>query len=1290
MKRFKLISAIACMLILTMVFSMFGTALSVPGDYDKSEKVTAKDAIYLLYNTVFGDKDYPLYYDGDLNGDGRIDSDDAVYMLYSSIFGTEDYPLPEMDQSGRIPIYFNDNGVVNSYELLPGDALPDGKDYINADFERFDFLGWYDASLTTKYETVPDHVVTVYAKYDGYTSYSFDFGGIYDPNNRNMVERIKNPFGDGYVLKTLVINNTAAEYNGTYRGFAPSTYDSNSNTGFKVQRGHRYEVSFDYRYDEDAPSTASCNLTPFAVSSEGVHMDLKASNRTQLSPNYSSTGGRALSNKGKWTECKFQVTVNSDFEYFYFRLLGSSRTDAYDFYVDNLVITDVTADNSIKLSTFGEIDSTDLKIGDTLPVLDDIHDTLTEKTFEFDGWYNKELTTKYTTVVDGVDTYYAKYKGYSAYTFESDGIFDPNGKYSATSKGNAPWWRELDPTGEDNICLRVDLSNNSANTNVCLQAVEGATDGYKLTPGNRYVLYYSYYLDTVEVSGFPSVSVRGSTAAGIGANGGKTDALTSDNLDSVGAWTEGAYVFTATEDTATSCYLIMLAQRVGTSYTKIYYDNISICEFGSDEDIKIPTPAFNISANDHGDVTEVATTYIGAELPAVRNYYGATFKGWYNEERTVPYLNVPGNNYDLYAVHDGDILNFENGGVYDPNDKFGTGGISPHSIVADPTNSKNTVVKATFNNNGNNTNFGLNASGYSDEGYKLTVGNTYEISFMYYLTGTSDVTVGIQFRGCKEENISIAGGKSDSCGNKTLSEMNTWTGVTVKFTYTGKNLEGEESPYLIMLAQHSSSKSGTCLYIDDIVIKESEPAKTYTKKSVKFSGWTMGYDRPHYIVIPTYNFSYLARMQCEELVTLIKNITTTSTDIKIVTEENWTEQENQFNIFVGDVKGHSRDNAKYKINTSGFTNDDYAYNLGVSSIYIDGGSTYALAMGISEVMKELEAAKDGTDIGGKRVTGKYSEKIDSYSTATYYRPTFLEDFDGDEIDTTRWNVVNGSGIAARDYVDENGNVISAKDVVDDKGNVTQEGHGWQSVRSAEHTYLEDGKLVIEAAYSKEEKTFYGGMLRSHGKVEYRYGYYEVSCVTPNGKGIWTANWLTPNSSGDGFYRSEIDINESFGNAKDSNFNMHSWPRSTASNLGMGKYSLDQIGGASAKNSTLNVGNGYADGFHTFGYYWDENTAKFIVDGRVQFQYNYNDTHYATDNLGNKLSASQIRTNDYDAFREKVSIIVSMTVANPSSGSNPILGADYWNTTNKYIVDYVHIYQIDGQEIYFYDDETEAE
>ncbi len=1272
MKHLKLISTVAFVLVFTMLFSMFGVAVTVPGDYDSSEKVTAKDAIYLLYNTVFGDEDYPLYYDGDLNKDGRIDSDDAVYMLYNSIFGTEEYPIPEIDETGRIPIYFNKNGQVNSYELLPGDTLPEGDDIVTADFVRYKFLGWFDSSLTTEYKAVPDHVVTMYAKYDGYTAYSFDFGGIYDPNNRNMIEAIKDPFGgNGKVLHTTVINNTSAEYNGTYRGLSPSAYDSNSNSGFKVEKGHRYQVSFDYRYNEDAPSSAACTVSAFAVSSQGVHMDLNSSNRKQLSPSFSSTGGSTLSNKGKWAECTFAVTVNADFEYFYFRFLGASRTDAYDFYIDNLVITDITVDNSVKLVKNGVVESTDLAVGKALPTLESVYDMLSDRSFEFDGWYDASLTTKYTTVVEGVTTYYAKFKNYSYYSFESAGIFDPNGRYSATSKGAAPWWRELDPTGDDNICLRVDLSNNANNTNVCLQQIEGATDGYKLTAGNKYIISYRYYVDTIETSGFPSFQMRGSTAAGIGTSGGKTDSLNGGDFETFGKWVDMAYVFTAPSTVETSPYLILMSQRTNTKYTKVYLDDVYICEFDATDDIKISTPAYDITTNDHGDVSTIHRTQVGANVPDPKNYYGATFKGWYDENGTVPYPTISESYLELYAKHDGDILNFENGGYYDPNGNFGKTAISPHSIVIDPTNSKNTVLKTTLNNNGNNTNFALNASGYSNEGYKLTVGNTYEISFMYYIENLTKGAVGLQFRGCKEANIGIAGGKSGAYGIKSLSEVNAWTGVTVKFTYNGEGLTDEASPYLIMMLQYTTASVN--VYIDDIVIKETEPAKTYVKKSVKMGGWTLGYQpRPHNIVIPTYNFSYIARMQCEELEKFIENTVTTGCDVKIVTEENWKEADNQFNIFVGDVKGHSRDNAKYKIDASNFTSDDFAYNFGTSSIYINGGSTYALAMGISEVIKELEAAKDGTDIGGKKVKGKYSEKIDSYSTATYYRPTFLEDFEGDEIDTTRWNIVNGSAIAARDFVDEKG--------------VLQKDQGWTSIRSPEHTYVEDGKLVIAGAYSKENKTFYGGMLRSHGKLEYRFGYYEVSCITPHGAGIWTANWLTPHGYTDGLYLSEVDVNESFGNAKASNFNMHSWPRAAASNLGMPKYSLDNISGCSAKNSTLNKGLGYADGFHTFGYMWDENSAKFIVDGRVQFEYRYDDKHTAKPSDGN-VSYPVVRTNDYDAFREKLSIIVSMTVANPASGSEPILGADYWNTTNKYIVDYVHIYQIDGQEIYFYGDET---
>jgi beta-glucanase (GH16 family) len=367
----------------------------------------------------------------------------------------------------------------------------------------------------------------------------------------------------------------------------------------------------------------------------------------------------------------------------------------------------------------------------------------------------------------------------------------------------------------------------------------------------------------------------------------------------------------------------------------------------------------------------------------------------------------------------------------------------------------------------------------------------------------------------------------------------------------------------------------------------------------------------------------------------------------IVRDSKWTELSNQFNIFIGDVRGHSKDNASCKVNTSSFGYDDYAISIGNGNVYIDGGSPYALAMGISEFSKMYQSAASGTNLTGVHY-GKYSEKIGSYPTDSYYRPTFIEDFDGSEINTDIWKVFNGSAIEARGFYDENGTYHSKED------------NTWQSVRSAEHTYIEDGKLVIEAAYSKDKQLFYGGMLRSHGKMEYRYGYLEVSCIIPNGGGLWTATWLTPTTS-DGLYYGEIDVNESYGDAKIAQCNIHLWPTSAGKLWGSPKTS-------SGYETKLSSGT-FNDKFHTYGFLWTEDSLIATIDGEIKGNYKFNDKNVSE---------------RYDSLSDYMSLIVSMTVGNPGVDVSKNLdeSGEYWNTSNKYIVDYVHIYQIDGQDIRF--------
>ena len=65
--------------------------LITPGDLDGDEKITDKDAIYLLMHSYFPE-DYPVNQPLDYNNDGLINDKDAIYLLMHCYF-PEDYPI---------------------------------------------------------------------------------------------------------------------------------------------------------------------------------------------------------------------------------------------------------------------------------------------------------------------------------------------------------------------------------------------------------------------------------------------------------------------------------------------------------------------------------------------------------------------------------------------------------------------------------------------------------------------------------------------------------------------------------------------------------------------------------------------------------------------------------------------------------------------------------------------------------------------------------------------------------------------------------------------------------------------------------------------------------------------------------------------------------------------------------------------------------------------------------------------------------------------------------------------
>ncbi len=87
-------------LVLPVTFGTISVIAADQGDVNEDRAVTAQDAVYLLYYTLYGAEEYPINQDVDFDASRNITSDDAVYLLYYVLFGAEEYPLPDLTDDG--------------------------------------------------------------------------------------------------------------------------------------------------------------------------------------------------------------------------------------------------------------------------------------------------------------------------------------------------------------------------------------------------------------------------------------------------------------------------------------------------------------------------------------------------------------------------------------------------------------------------------------------------------------------------------------------------------------------------------------------------------------------------------------------------------------------------------------------------------------------------------------------------------------------------------------------------------------------------------------------------------------------------------------------------------------------------------------------------------------------------------------------------------------------------------------------------------------------------------------
>jgi len=189
-----------------------------------------------------------------------------------------------------------------------------------------------------------------------------------------------------------------------------------------------------------------------------------------------------------------------------------------------------------------------------------------------------------------------------------------------------------------------------------------------------------------------------------------------------------------------------------------------------------------------------------------------------------------------------------------------------------------------------------------------------------------------------------------------------------------------------------------------------------------------------------------------------------------------------------------------------------------------------------------------------------------------YRLVFSEEFDGPQLDATRWTPELAWGPINR---------------------TEQQFYAPEALRFA------DGVLTLTASEQPRNNMPYtSGAITSYKHYSFAYGYVETRAKVPAGKGLWSAVWLMtrePDSS------QEIDVMEVLGSRKSTAHSAMHWGTLTERHQVANDFEAGDL----------------STGFHTYAMEWSPQEIVWFIDGVAVFKTAENipwDHMYLTANL----------------------------------------------------------------------------
>ncbi|MDR2748194.1 MAG: glycoside hydrolase family 16 protein [Treponema sp.] len=155
-------------------------------------------------------------------------------------------------------------------------------------------------------------------------------------------------------------------------------------------------------------------------------------------------------------------------------------------------------------------------------------------------------------------------------------------------------------------------------------------------------------------------------------------------------------------------------------------------------------------------------------------------------------------------------------------------------------------------------------------------------------------------------------------------------------------------------------------------------------------------------------------------------------------------------------------------------------------------------------------------------------------------------------------------------------------------------HGWGNNESQRYTNSRDNSFVrgglLHIAAQKENGRWTSARLKTKGKAEWAYGYFEIRAKLPKGTGTWPAIWMLPGADTFGPWprSGEIDIMEHVGFDPDK---IH-----TTANTAAFNHLINTQKTKSALVSNV------SDQFHVYALEWNKNHLLWYIDGETFFRF----------------------------------------------------------------------------------------